>query len=158
MKKKQNPTDDEIRAEYAKCGKVKTTAHKFGISVYAVEKACEVGDYQKRRDGRNRKKFFGSAIKISEQALLETEDEEIRGRKLLSRCLAKIAEKEYVSDLDLRKECKVESDAIWHRLQSENKKTIIIVGHNIKPKVYWGRQNSCQNLINKGYAVYLFEE
>lgn len=150
--------DELIRRTYRELGTVKGTARKLGLTIYAVEKACNVGDYHKRLinpDIRKKKTSFGKAKKISEDAMLDKESEEEHGRKVLKMFFARLREKEYVLDSELRKECKVSSDHIWDKLRAEYPKSVILVGHGPNPKPYWGDAKSCSALVRGGKAIFL---
>ena len=148
-------TAEAIRAEFARCGKVKTTARNLGVTIYAVEKACDVGDYHKQRLHPRKKHHFGKAKKLTESYMLDKESEEEHGRKVLKIFFARLREKEYVLDSELRKECKVSEDHIWDKLRAEYPKSVILVGHGANPKAYWGDAKSCSVLVKNGKAIFL---
>lgn len=155
-KKVVKDADELIRETYRALGTVKGTARKLGLTIYAVEKACNVGDYHKRKIHPYKKsKSFGKAKRITESAMLEKESEEERGRKLLKTYFARLREKEYVLDSELRRECKVISDGIWDKLRAEYPKSVILVGFGPNPKPYWGDANSCSGLVKNGKAIFL---
>lgn len=155
-KKDIKDADELIRETYRSIGTVKGTARKLGLTIYAVEKACNVGDYHKRQiHPRKKSTSFGKAKKITEEAMLEKESEEERGRKLLKMYCARLHEKEYVLDSELRRECKVSSDGVWDKLRAEYPKSVILVGFGPNPKPYWGDIKSCSCLVKTGKAIFL---
>lgn len=153
-KKIVKDADELIRETYRAIGTVKGTARKLGLTIYAVEKACNVGDYHKQKLHPRKKNHFGKVRKIDEASMLDKESEEEHGRKVLKMFFARLREKEYVLDSELRKECKVSEDHIWDKLRAEYPKSVILVGFGPNPKPYWGDANSCSCLVKSGKAIF----
>ncbi len=154
-KKNVKDADELIRETYRAIGTVKGTARELGLTIYAVEKACDVGDYHKQKLHPRKKHRFGKAKKLTESHMLDKESEEEHGRKVIKMFFARLREKEYVLDSELRKECKVSEDHIWDKLRAEYPKSVILVGHGANPKAYWGDAKSCSVLVKNGKAIFL---
>lgn len=151
MKKAPGKTD--IDNAYCVSGSIRGAARFLGISRRQVEKALRTGRYRDKEERRSNDK--GKLKTISEKKLLEENDEETRGAKLLDMCLAQLGNCEYVSDSDMRRECRVRSESMWNRLCASRSGNIIVVGCNAKPKIFWGCSKSCENLVKAGKANFL---